>query len=76
MTDRSPTSFAAQATAVELAAANQRGHVENLRSLVAKGKRPQTDVDVAVLHLPALEDAAATLRRAADRAAAKSGDQA
>lgn len=67
MTDRPPTTLLAQATAVELAAANLRGHVDNLRNLVAKGKRPQADIDAAVMHLPALEDAAVTMKRIAER---------
>lgn len=51
-----------QATAVETAAANLRGHVENLRNLVAAKRRNEMDLHVAEDRLPALEAAAVTLR--------------
>lgn len=51
-----------QADAVELAFLNQRGHVNNLVDLVEKRRRPQSDLDIARLNLPALEAAAKTFR--------------
>ena len=51
-----------QAFAVEMAAVNLRGHVENLRSLVGKGKRPAHDLEAAEARLPNLEQAAKTLQ--------------
>lgn len=51
-----------QAAAVERAAANWRGHVLNLQDLAARGKRPQTEYDMAAAWLPDLEGAALTLR--------------
>lgn len=54
-------SLSHQASAVELAALNQRGHVNNLEDLVAKRRRPQSDVDIARHQLPGLEAAAKTL---------------
>jgi hypothetical protein len=39
--------LSAQATAVELAAVNLRGHCETLAQRVRKGKRPQSDLDMA-----------------------------
>lgn len=52
----------AQATAVETAAANLRGHVDNLRNLVAAKRRSEMDLHIAEDRLPALEAAAVTLR--------------
>lgn len=54
-----------QATAVETAAANLRGHVDNLRNLVAANKRSEMDLHIAEMRLPALEAAAVTLRQMA-----------
>lgn len=51
-----------QAAAVERAAANFRGHVLNLQDLAARGKRPQTEYDMAAAWLPDLEGAALTMR--------------
>lgn len=56
-----------QAQAVELAALNKRGLIHNLEEMAAKGKRPQTDIQIARLSLPALDAAAATLRSLADK---------
>jgi hypothetical protein len=54
--------LADQATAVETAAANLRGHVDNLRNLVAAKRRSEMDLHIAEDRLPALEAAAVTLR--------------
>lgn len=51
-----------QAAAVEISAANLRGHIENLDHLVAKGKRTDAERQVFVDRLPALDAAAVTLR--------------
>lgn len=56
-----------QADAVELAFLNQRGHVNNLSGLVAKGKRPQAELDLARMQLTPLEAAAATMRGLAQK---------
>lgn len=50
-----------QVEAVELAALNQRGHANNIELLVGKGKRGQTELDIARMSLPALDAAAKTL---------------
>lgn len=55
-----------QASAVEHAAVNLRGHVDNLRLLVTKKKRPDVELQMAAYWLPALEEAAMTLRKYAD----------
>jgi hypothetical protein len=55
-----------QAAAVERAAVNLRGHVDNLRLLVTNKKRPAVELQMAAYWLPALEAAAITLRRYAD----------
>ena len=54
-------SLAAQAAAVRRAAVNHRGHVNNLRDLAARGKRPQHELDIAAQWLPALLAAADTM---------------
>lgn len=51
-----------QAAAVEISAANLRGHIDNLERLIARGKRPEAELEVFVDRLPALEAAAKTLR--------------
>jgi hypothetical protein len=51
-----------QAAAVEVSAANLRGHIQNLENLVARNKRPAAELEIFVDRLPALEDAAKTLR--------------
>lgn len=50
-----------QTLAVQRAAANLRGHVENLRNLVERRKRPQHELDEAVRWLPHLEAAARSM---------------
>lgn len=55
-----------QLAAVEVAAANLRGHVENLSGLVARGRRSEIEHRIAADRLPALEAAARTLRWVAD----------
>lgn len=51
-----------QAEAVEVSAVNLRGHIENLKNLVARNKRPAAELEIFTDRLPALEDAAKTLR--------------
>lgn len=51
-----------QAAAVEVSAANLRGHIENLKALVGRSKRPAAELDIFVERLPTLEAAAKTLR--------------
>jgi hypothetical protein len=51
-----------QAASVEISAANLRGHIENLQNLIARNKRPATELDIFVDRLPSLEAAAKTLR--------------
>lgn len=54
--------LAQQTAAVERASANLRGHVLNLQDLAARGKRPQSEHDMAAAWLPDLEGAALTMR--------------
>jgi len=56
-----------QAAAVKWMAVNQRGHCDNLRDLVAQGKRGPDELYLQVQWLPALEAAAVTMREYADR---------
>jgi hypothetical protein len=58
-----------QVAAVERAAANWRGHVLNLRELALRGKRPQSEHDMAAAWLPDLEGAALTMRWVANNEA-------
>jgi hypothetical protein len=51
-----------QAAAVERAAVNLRGHVNNLRDLAERGKRPLTEYEMAAAWAPDLEAAAVTMR--------------
>jgi hypothetical protein len=51
-----------QLAAVERAATNLGGHVQNLRSLVEKGKRPELELKIAEQWLPDLQAAARTLQ--------------
>jgi hypothetical protein len=57
----------AQAAAVERAALNLNGHVNNLVDLVQKGRRQRTELDLARAWLPDLQAAAATMRTLADQ---------
>jgi hypothetical protein len=57
----STISLPAQAAAVRRAAINHRGHVNNLRDLVTRGKRPRHEFDIAAEWLPALLAAADTM---------------
>lgn len=50
-----------QAAAVERAAVNLRGHCDNIAGLVAKGLRPQHELDMLRSWVPALNEAAKTL---------------
>lgn len=54
--------IAQQCAAVERAALNFRGHVENLAYLAEKGRRPQLEHDMAAAWLPDLQAAAKTMR--------------
>lgn len=56
------TSLEQQAAAVEISAANLRGHVDNLADLVSRRRRSEIEYRVAADRLPALEAAAKTLR--------------
>ena len=56
-----------QAAAVEISAANLRGHVENLQRLVGDNKRPAVEYQIAADRLPALESAARTMRALLDK---------
>jgi hypothetical protein len=58
-----------QLAAVEISAANLRGHVDNLADLVARGRRSEVEHRIAADRLPALEAAARTLRWVADHEA-------
>lgn len=51
-----------QLAAVERAAVNLGGHVQNLRDLVKKGKRPELELKIAEQWLPDLQAAARTLQ--------------
>lgn len=51
-----------QAAAVEVSAANLRGHIDNLSHLIARNKRSAAELEIFVDRLPALEAAAKTLR--------------
>lgn len=61
----------AQADAVERAATNLAGHVRTLGELVERRKRPQHDLEIAAAWLPALQAAAATMRRVATESTVK-----
>lgn len=54
--------IAAQAQAVELEYVNLRGHADQIRSLVEKGKRPAHEILQIERRLPALRAAANSLR--------------
>jgi hypothetical protein len=60
-------SLHAQATAVARAAANHRGHVENLSRLVGARKRPEHEFIEAKRWLPDLEAAAKTISELANQ---------
>jgi hypothetical protein len=62
------TTLEQQAQAVERAAVNQRGHVNNLRSLVERGRRSKEELELQEAWTPALEEAAVTMRRLVDQA--------
>lgn len=69
-----PSTFEQQAAAVARAAANQRGHVQNLKRLSDLGKRPVAEYEAQRDWLPHLQDAAKTMARVA-RQAAKAKEQ-
>lgn len=60
-----------QAAAVERAAVNWRGHVNNLRDLAERGKRPTSEYEMAAAWAPDLEAAAITMRTLAQREKAR-----
>jgi hypothetical protein len=64
-----PASLKDQAAAVERAAVNLRGHGENLAHLVAKGKRPIEELELARKFYPQLAAAAVTLHELARKEA-------
>ena len=70
MSERSSISLAEQAAAVRRAAMNHNGHVNNLRDLVKRGKRPEQELVIAAQWLPALLAAADTMEALAVEAAA------
>jgi hypothetical protein len=57
-----PTDLGKQAAAVERAAMNWRGHVDNLRDLSSRGRRPVSEYEAALAWVPDLEAAAKTMR--------------
>jgi hypothetical protein len=65
-------SLAAQATAVRRAAVNLKGHVDNLRRLVALRQRREDELEVAQSWLPALTAAADTVEALAGKSEAAS----
>lgn len=69
-----PSTFEQQAAAVARAAANQRGHVLNLKRLSDLGKRPVSEYEAQRDWLPHLQDAAKTMARVV-RQAAKAREQ-
>jgi len=72
--DFAPSTFEQQAAGVAWAAANQRGHVANLKHLIEAGKRPAEELEAQRYWLPILQDAARTMARVA-RQAAKQAEQ-
>lgn len=60
-----------QAAAVERAAMNWRGHVDNLRDLSSRGKRPVLEYEIAAAWLPDLEAAAETMKALCARVSGK-----
>jgi hypothetical protein len=62
-----------QAEAVEVAALNLQGHINNLVGLVNKGRRPQLELDVCRLRYPALFAASRTLMALATSAPTQEG---
>lgn len=50
-----------QAQAVELAAVNLRGHIDNLKNLITANKRARWELDHSLSYSPALDAAAKTL---------------
>lgn len=76
MTEPAPITLAEQADAVEYELLTRRNLCSTLHDLIKRGRRPPADLTVASQYIPALEAAAATLRRAADRQAAKANEAA
>lgn len=56
------SSIAAQATAIELAFLNARGHRDVIADLVAKRKRPQHELDQLNRQVAELEPAVSTMK--------------
>lgn len=50
-----------QIDAVALALVNKKGHIENLRRLIAKKQRPEIELTIAENSIPGLEAAVKTL---------------
>jgi hypothetical protein len=61
MTENKLPSISEQAAAVRRAAINHNGHVNNLRELEARKKRPEHELEIAAQWLPALLAAADTM---------------
>jgi hypothetical protein len=57
-----PNDIARQAAAVERAAMNWRGHLNNLRDLSSRGRRPVSEYEAALAWVPDLEAAAETMK--------------
>ena len=62
MTNQNNIPLVEQAAAVRRAAINHNGHVNNLRDLVARKKRPPHELEIAAQWLPALLAAADTMQ--------------
>lgn len=76
MSEAPDFTLAQQADAVEYELLTRRNLCATIHDQIKRGRRPQTDLTVASGYIPALEAAAATLRRAADRQAAKAKEAA
>lgn len=57
-----PVSIHRQADEVEVAALNERGHLERLRALTGRQRRSEHEMEAAERRIPILEAAARTLR--------------
>jgi hypothetical protein len=69
-----PTDIGRQAAAVERAAMNWRGHVNNLRDLSSRGRRPVSEYEAALAWVPDLEAAAETMKALCSVASRVSGN--
>lgn len=69
--DTAGISLTVQATAVRRAAVNLKGHIGNLKGLVARRQRPEFELEIAQGWLPALTAAADTMETLAAAASEK-----